>query len=441
MNTYRLLIHSADQIVQVTNNGQLSLRGNEMAKIAILQKTNEGDGCSIVIGNEGEIVAIDNDAQIAQRLKNATYDKVINATGQCIIPGLIDAHTHPIWEGDRVHEFAMKIAGSSYMDIHNAGGGIGFTVKETCNATDDELSDSLTERLNRMLVSGTTLAEAKSGYGLDKQQETRLIRILNRASHDLPIDLSITYLGAHSIPEGLSSEEATEKVISEQIPALEYLKSLNISVDNIDVFCEKGVYDVDQTERILRAGKNIGLNVNFHGDELHAMGAAEMGAALGSVAISHLEEISSEGIQKMADSDSIAVLLPVTAYILGLKPPPARKMINAGIAVCLGTDFNPNCYCLSMPLAMHYACIILKMTLEEVLAAATINAAASLKKSKDYGSLEIGKKGDLLVINSQKWEHLIYQLGGHDHTIEYVIKSGRIVYKRKTREQKLSVSQ
>ncbi|XP_015771596.1 PREDICTED: probable imidazolonepropionase [Acropora digitifera] len=235
------------------------------------------------------------------------------------------------------------------MDVHNAGGGIGYTVEHVRKASEEELYSSLRERLLRMLRTGTTLVEAKSGYGLDTESEMKMLRVIERAKKDLPIEISSTFCGAHSVPKGSTAEEATNDVINCQIPKLqELIQSQELRVDNIDVFCEKGVFGLDDTRKILEAGKAIGLAVNFHGDELHPMKAAELGAEVGARAISHLEEVSEDGIQGMAKASVIAVLLPTTAYILRLKCPPARKMIESGVPVALGSDFNPNAFCLSM---------------------------------------------------------------------------------------------
>lgn len=400
-----------------------------MKKLAIVEGGEDG-GVSIVV-NAGKIECIALDRIIDQKYENCTFVEEIDASGMCVLPGLVDGHTHPVWEGDRVHEFAMKLAGATYMDIHNAGGGIGFTVECVRKASEEELYTSLRKRLLRMLRSGTTLVEAKSGYGLEVESEMKMLRVIERAKKELPIEISSTFCGAHSVPKGSSPEEATNNVINCQIPKLqELMKNNELTVDNIDVFCEKGVFGVEDTRKILEAGKSAGLAINFHGDELHPMKAAELGAEVGARAISHLEEVSDKGILAMAAASVVAVLLPTTAYILRLKCPPARKMINAGVPVALGTDFNPNAFCLSMPLTMHLACVNLRMTMEESLVAATINAAASLGRAHSHGSLEPGKVADMLVIDAPRWEHLVYQLGGHDEIIKYVIKNGKIVYSR-----------
>ncbi|XP_054708015.1 probable imidazolonepropionase [Uloborus diversus] len=353
--------------------------------------------------------------------------------------GLVDAHTHPVWAGDRVNEFAMKLAGATYMDVHKAGGGIYHTVQKTRLATEDQLLSLLLNRLDGMLKSGTTLVEAKSGYGLDAITEMKMLRVIQRAREKTRVDISSTFCGAHAVPKGMTPEEATESVLNEQLPALKLMMATNdMSVDNIDVFCEKGVFDVEQSRRILEAGRVLGLQLNFHGDELHPVGAAEMGADLKAEAISHLEEVSEAGISAMASSGTVAVLLPTTAYILRLKPPPARKMIEAGVPVAFGSDFNPNAFCLAMPLVMHLSCVLLGLSMPEALHAATINAAKALGKSETHGSLEKGKNADMIIINANRWEHLIYQMGCHNSLIHKVIKKGDVVHDNELQEQLVS---
>ncbi|XP_061663967.1 probable imidazolonepropionase isoform X2 [Syngnathoides biaculeatus] len=343
--------------------------------------------------------------------------------------GLVDAHTHPIWAGDRVHEFAMKLAGATYMDVHRAGGGIHFTVERTRAASAGELLASLSGRLERAWRAGTTLVEVKSGYGLDLAAELKMLEVMEEARRALPINISSTYCGAHAVPRGKSLEEATRDILQVQLPALkERMAAGTLRVDNIDVFCEEGVFDVPSTRAILQAGKEMGLNANFHGDELSPTNAAELGAELGALAVSHLEEASDRGIAAMARAETAAVLLPTTAYVLRLRQPRARAMLDAGVIVALGSDFNPNAYCCSMPIVMHLACVNMRMSLPEALAAATINAAYALGRSHTHGSLEAGKDGDLLLVNAPRWEHLIYQLGGHQELIRYVVVKGDVIY-------------
>ncbi|KAJ7329930.1 hypothetical protein JRQ81_016104 [Phrynocephalus forsythii] len=421
---YRLLLEGAQQLVLVCTQGEKYLLEAGMQELAVLENA------SVVIGKDGYIKAVGEVSAIRKQFSGASFEKRIDCSGKCILPGLVDTHTHPVWAGDRVHEFAMKLAGASYMEIHQAGGGIHFTVEHTQKAGEEELFQSLKQRLLRMLRAGTTLVECKSGYGLNLEAEVKMLRVIERARRELDIGISSTYCGAHSVPKGKNATEAADDIINFHLPKLKELdENGEIHIDNIDVFCEKGVFDLISTRRILQMGKEIGLQINFHGDELHPMKSAELGAELGAQAVSHLEEISDEGISAMARAKCAAILLPTTAYILRLKQPQARKMLKEGVILALGSDFNPNAYCCSMLMVMHLACVNMKMSMKEALAAATINAAYALGRSQTHGSIEAGKQGDLFIINSPRWEHAIYQFGGHQELIEYVIVKGKVVYK------------
>ncbi|XP_003972803.2 probable imidazolonepropionase [Takifugu rubripes] len=421
-SNHRLLVENADQVVVICNHGEKFLTKEGMKNLSVIQNA------SVVIGRDGLIEAVGPSKAISLQYSGASFDKVIDAKGMCVLPGLVDAHTHPVWAGDRVHEFAMKLAGATYMDVHRAGGGIHFTVEHTRAAAAPELLGSLGSRLARMLRAGTTLVECKSGYGLELQTEVKMLEVIEKARRSLPINISSTYCGAHAVPKGKTVAEATEDILQVQLPRLKELMSAGtLRVDNIDVFCEQGVFDLDATRSILQAGKELGLNINFHGDELHPMNSAQLGAELGALAISHLEEVTDEGIAAMAMAGTAAVLLPTTAYILRLPQPRARAMLDAGVIVALGSDFNPNAFCCSMPIVMHLACVNMRMTMSEALAAATINAAYALGRSDTHGSLEVGKHGDLLVLNNSRWEHLIYQLGGHRELIRHVVIKGNVI--------------
>ncbi|NWQ83764.1 HUTI imidazolonepropionase, partial [Columbina picui] len=394
---HRLLLENAQQLVLVCGRGEEFLLRDGAASLAVLR------GASLVVGLDGCIKAVGQADVIRNQFSEATFERIIDCSGKCVLPGLVDAHTHPVWAGDRVHEFAMK--------IHQAGGGIHFTVEHTRKATEEELFNTLRHRLERMRRAGSTLVECKSGYGLNLETELKMLRVIERAKQSMDIGISSTYCGAHSVPKGKTAREATDDIINNHLPKLKELKlSGEIHVNNIDVFCEKGVFDLDSTRRILQAGKDIGLQINFHGDELHPMKSAEV------------------RVTAMARAKCAAVLLPTTAYMLRLKQPPARKMLEEGVIVALGSDFNPNAYCFSMPMVMHLACVNMKMSMNEALAAATINAAYALGKSDTHGSIQTGKQGDLVVINSSRWEHLIYQFGGHEALIDYVIVKGKVVY-------------
>jgi imidazolonepropionase len=272
------------------------------------------------------------------------------------------------------------------------------------------------------------MIEGKSGYGLEPASELKMLRVLKRASDVHPIDIISTFCGAHAVPAGLTSEEATINVIEEQLPRVleERDKGLN-NAENIDVFCESGVFNRDESRRILLAGKTLGgLRINFHGDEITPTRSGELAGEIGATAVSHLEHVTDEGIKAMAAVPTFAVLLPTTAYVLRIKPPPARKLIDGGVPVALGSDFCPNAHSMSMPNAMNLACVLMHMTVEEALVAATINAAASIGRSGECGSIEKGKLGDLVVVRCPRWEHVVYQMV--DPPIEIVFKRGDQCY-------------
>ncbi|XP_076448422.1 putative imidazolonepropionase [Babylonia areolata] len=428
--SFKLLVKNARQVLQVCGAREAVRCGQDMDRLQLLEGKDQ-EGLSVLIDRKGFIADIGPSSDVMARHEKDTIDDVIDATGKCVTPGLVDAHTHSVWAGDRVHEFAMKLAGASYMEVHNAGGGIYYTVDHTRSASEDDLYDLLKERLMRMVRAGTTFVEIKTGYGLDLETEVKMLRVIERARRSLPVDISCTYCAAHAVPKGSTADQATSDIINVHLPRLRELTSSGeLHVHNIDVFCEQGVFDVKQSRDILSAGKAMGLNINFHGEELHRLHSAEMGAELGALAISHLEWVSEEGISAMARSGTAAVLLPTTPYNLRFAPPPARAMMGAGVAVALATDFNPNAHCLAMPLVMNLACVTLKMTMAESMTAATLNAAYALGQSDLHGSVEVGKWGNLLILDAPRWEHLIYQMGSHQDVISHVIWHGDVVHRK-----------
>lgn len=387
---------------------------------------------SMIVGLDGKIVAVGPEVDIAAKFADAKFRNIVDAEGLVVLPGLVDGHTHPVWSGDRVNEFKMKLAGATYMDIHKMGGGIGYTVQQTRDAPETQLLESFLERLDGMLSQGSTLIEAKSGYGLDLETEMKQLRVLEQGNRAHPIDIVANYCGAHSVPKGSTAQAACRDIVDRVLPAVLAAKAKgDINPELIDVFCEKGVFELKESREILEAGKAAGLHINIHGDELNPIKAAEMASEIGALAVSHLEHVSEEGITAMAKHSVVATLLPTTAYVLRIEPPPARTMIEAGVPVALGSDYNPNAHCFSMPFVMNLACVLMKMTVNEALNAATINAAASLNRSETHGSFEVGKQGDFLLLRANSWEHLIYQLV--TPPIEAVYKNGEEVFRKALR--------
>lgn len=381
--------------------------------------------CDIVVDDDGVIVYIGQDS--ANFLPENSKVQTVDCSGKCVLPGFVDGHTHPVWSGSRVDEFRMKLAGATYMEVHASGGGIYSTVQSTVESSKEELTELLRKRLNRMLSLGTTLIEAKSGYGLDIDTEIKMLQVMHECKHY--VEIVANYLGAHTPPKGMAAKDAAKDIVQVHLGRIKDAMDRNeISPALIDVFCEKGVFEFQDTKDILEAGKKIGLKANFHGDEIHCMKSGKLASEVHALAVSHLEMVDKVGIQCMAKHNPpiIAVVLPTTKYILNLPNPPVRQMIEAGVPVALGTDFNPNAHCMSMPMAMNMACVLFKMTMNESLVAGTINAAASMGKSDMYGSIDVGKYGDFVIVDAPQWEHVIYEMV--DPPICAVYKKGKQVY-------------
>eukprot|EP01119_Soliformovum_irregulare_P016125 TRINITY_DN4631_c0_g2_i1.p1 TRINITY_DN4631_c0_g2~~TRINITY_DN4631_c0_g2_i1.p1 ORF type:complete len:455 (-),score=81.33 TRINITY_DN4631_c0_g2_i1:12-1301(-) len=409
------------KLVTISRRGDRFKIGKEMDRVEIIENG------TVIVNQEGLIIDVGTDEELSNQYANKRFLSDVDATGMSVVPGFVDAHSHPVWSGDRVHEFAMKLAGATYMDIHKMGGGIGFTMEKTKQSSEEELKSLLKKRLDRFLSFGTTTLEGKSGYGDDLDSEVRLLKVLHEADQEHPVEIVSTYLGAHSVPKGLTAAQHARNVIEIQLPRIIELKQEGvISPRNIDVFLEKGIFESEETKQILEAGKAAGLLLNFHGDEIHPMGSGLLGGKLGATAISHLERVDDEGIEAMSIKPTVAVLLPTTAYVLRIEPPPARKLIEGGVPVALGSDFNPNAHCQSMAHVMNLACVTMRMTMNEALVAATLNAAASLDLSHSHGSIEVGKVADFVVIDHPSWEHIIYEMA--DPPIQSVYKRGKRVF-------------
>ncbi|RCN42739.1 imidazolonepropionase [Ancylostoma caninum] len=421
---YRLLIHQLKEIVQITDDPHVEfLKGADMAKIKVLNDA--GNGLAVLVAADGTIAAVGKEEQVRSVLGNHTVEKTLATNGGILLPGFVDGHSHPVFAGDRVHEFAMKLAGATYMEVQAAGGGIHFTTSKTREASEEYLLEEFKKIAVTMLRNGTTTLEAKSGYGLDTESELKMLHVLSRVPEVTSLEISATFCGAHAVPKGSTEQEHVKLICEEMLPAIEKARAAGQlkNLENIDAFCEKNVINVENTKKILEAGEKLGLAANFHAEELSCIGGAEMGASVGARAMSHLEEISDNGIKAMAAAGSTAVLLPSTAFILRLTPPPARKMIESGaplwilmmyglgVIVALGSDFNPNAYCLAMPMIMHLACVYMRLSMEEAITAAALNSAHSLGRGRSHGAITVGRKGDFVVLDSSvsSWKHIIYR--------------------------------
>jgi imidazolonepropionase len=352
----------------------------------------------------------------------------IDAIGKVVMPGLIDSHTHLVFAGSREHEFEQRIQGLSYLEIAERGGGILSTVEATRRASFDELFSLGKKRLDRMLSKGVTTIEAKSGYGLSLQDELKILKVMKALQGNHDIDIVPTFLGAHTIPKEFRNDrkQYIHLLTEEMIPKV----AEEGFAEFCDVFCEEKAFSVEESRRILETGKRYGLKPKIHADQLSPGGGAELAAEVGVFSADHLEYISPVGIERMAEKKITAVLLPGASFFLSMKRyPPAREMIERGVDVSLATDLNPGSSMTeSLPLMMTMGCTMFKMTPKEVIQATTIHAAKSMGRENEIGTLDMGKKADVAILDIPNYKYLPYHFGV-DH-VECVIKGGKVVYKR-----------
>jgi imidazolonepropionase len=350
--------------------------------------------------------------------------EVLDAGGNLVTPGLVDAHTHLIFGGWRQNELGRKLHGATYLEILASGGGIHSTVKSTREATEEELTEKASAALDEMLAFGTTTCEAKSGYGLALDQELKQLRAIRTLNRRHAMDLVPTFLGAHALPQEYKDnrEEYLRILCEEMIPAVAEQKLANYC----DVFCETGVFTAEESRRILEQGKKYGLLPKIHADEIDPIGGSQLAGEIGAVSAEHLIVCPPEGIASMAKGGTVACLLPATSFYLGSTFAPARDMVNAGVPVAMASDFNPgSCPCLNLQLVINLGCLKYRLTPEEVLTAVTLNGAAAIGMADRVGSAEIGKQGDLVIWDAPDLEYICYRMGSN--LARTVIKRGKPV--------------
>lgn len=372
----------------------------------------------------GVITAVGKTESVCAK-KERHMKTVIDASGKAVLPGFVDPHTHLVFAGYRPDEFAWRLRGDQYLDILQRGGGILNTVRATRAATHEELVQSATRRLDGLLSYGVTTVEGKSGYGLDRETEIKQLEVMASLNTTHPVDIVPTFLGAHAVPEAYRGREDAfiHMMIRDVLPEVCDRGLARFC----DVFCEKGVFSVSQSRRLLEAALAAGLKAKLHADEMTSLGGAELAADLGAVSADHLLKASDAGIGQLARSGVVAVLLPATAFCLREPYARARFMIDRGCAVALATDLNPgSAFTESIPLIMALATLYMGMTIEEAVSAITINAAAAVGLADRIGSLDVGKKGDLVLLEFPAYRYLPYHTA--TNCVESVVKDGNVMF-------------
>ena len=404
----------------VTMQGSSSFRvKEEMNKINIIEN-------AYIAVKNGKILAIGVGDEFGNLCGEDT--KIHDAEGLLVTPGLIDSHTHLIHGGSRENEFSMKLNGVPYIEILNNGGGILSTVKATKESSEEELYKKAKKSLDRMLEFGVTTVEEKSGYGLELNTEIKQLEVARVLEKNHPVDLVHTFLGAHAVPEEYKENHKAyiDILVDVMMPKI---KDMGLA-EFCDVFCEEGVFTIEESEYILQKAKEIGYKLKIHADEIESLGGAELAAKLGCVSADHLMAASDEGIKMMAENNVVANILPATSFNLNKNYADCRKMIDMGAIVSLSSDYNPgSCPSENLQLVMQLGCLHLKMTPNEVLTAVTINAAYAIDRADKIGSIEVGKNADFVVFDARNVEYLMYHFG-INHT-KKVYKNGNLVVDNK----------
>lgn len=414
MEKGNIIIKNAAQLV--TCSGFSAKKGKEMSDLSVIE-----NGTVIITG--GIITYVGKDANCPPLFDFPDHE-VVDATGKAVLPGFVDSHTHFIFGGYREEEFSWRMRGDSYMSIMERGGGIHNTMTTTRNDSFDELKDSGRKRLDSMLAMGVTTVEGKSGYGMDRATELKQLEVMKSLNKEHAVDIVSTFMGAHATPVEYKGRENDflDYMIEEVMPEV---KEKDLA-ECCDIFCEKNVFDIEQSRRYLTAACNLGLKLKIHADEIVTLGGAELAAELKALSADHLLQASDKGIRDLAESGVVATLLPCTAFSLKEHYARGRYMIDSDCAVALATDLNPgSSFTNSIPLLFALACIYMQLSPEEALTALTINGAAAVGRADKIGSIDIGKQGDLVILEYPSYKFLPYHIGMN--IVEKVIKKGNVV--------------
>ncbi len=410
-----LALINIKQLLTVATHGGRAKRGTEMGDLGIIENA------AVLIADE-KITWIGRMEELSMSSMKET--DVLDCIDKVVMPGFVDSHTHLLFSGSRENEFSMRSSGATYQEIGAAGGGIQSTVNSVRESPKKELKKNARRWLGAMMRQGTTTVEIKSGYGLNMENEIKMLEAISELAVEEVMTVVPTFLGAHAVPaeQRATRHEFVREVTEKMIP---YVASKSLA-SFCDVFCEVGYFTLEESRSILLIGKQAGLLPKIHAEELARSGGAELAAEVDAVSADHLEHVSDAGIAALAKSGTVATLLPGVSFFLSHPYAPARKLIDAGVPVALATDFNPgSCMSYTMPLMMTIACTQMRMSPEEAITASTINGAAALNLSDSIGSIEVGKKADLIVLNIPNYKFLAYHFG--ENHVGKIVKGGVIL--------------
>jgi imidazolonepropionase len=402
-----------------TSSGCVPRLGADLDRLSVRQD-------AAVACLDGTIVWVGPRNEVDLAVRTGPDAHVLDAGGGTMLPGFVDAHTHLPFAGWREKEFDERLRGATYSEIGARGGGILSSVRQMGEVSEIELTELVIERLDRMLRLGTTTVEAKSGYGLTPDSELKQLNALRNAATGHQVELVPTFLGAHTVPQEYKHKrDAYVRLLIETM--LPQVAGAGLA-EYADAFVDAQAFSLDEARQVLEAARGLGLGVRIHADQLNDDGAAELAAELGAVSADHLEHASSEGLEALAQAGTCGVLLPAaTFFLMSDTPPPGRRLIDAGVPVVVATDFNPgSCPCDSMTAALWFACLNARLTVDEAITAATLNAACALGRGVVTGSIEPGKRADLVVHDVPNRYHLVYRFG--TPAIKHVVAGGRVVF-------------
>lgn len=413
------------------NIGQLVTVGGRKPKTGLeMKELNIINDAYLIVENE----QISDFGRKSKEFDESDFEKIIDVEGKVMMPGFVDPHTHFVFAGDRSQEFKMRLKGIPYIDILKKGGGILSTVKATRKSSKRKLYDLSQKRAEKFLGYGVTTVEGKSGYGLDKKTEIKQLEVMKEINEKENIDIVSTFMGAHAVPKNYKNNSSgyIDYLIEEVMPEVSKKKLAEFC----DVFCDEGAFSYQESKKILKAAKELGFKLKIHADEIKNTKASQLAGKLNAVSAEHLLKASDKGLTSLKENNVIAVLLPLTAFSLQEKYADARKMIEMKIPVALATDLNPgSSYSQSIPLLLSLAVMYMNMSPEEAISALTINAACALDKGDDIGSIEKGKRADLLVIDAPHYNHLFYNFGVN--LVEKVFKNGNMVLDNNLTKRKI----